>query len=92
MTIPTSNQVAKRIETDDMWISELKQNDRGVIRIAHNKTDDTLIYFEIQNKDGIEFYESKRDFSYLTAYKYVARGLYYKGMSKGITTSKFKDW
>jgi hypothetical protein len=84
MAQPTTNQVAKRIETDDMWISELKENDRGVIRIAHDKTEDTFIYFEIQNKSGIEFYESKRDFSYLTAYKYVARGLYFKGMSKGI--------
>ena len=53
MAQPTTNQVAKRIETDDMWISELKKNDRGVIRIAHDKTEDTFIYFEIQNKNGI---------------------------------------
>lgn len=92
MATPNTNQVSKRVQTEELWISELMPNDRGVLRIAHHKTDETLIFFEIENNDGIQYYESKREFTYQTAYKYVARGLYFKGMSKGITKSQFRDW
>lgn len=93
MTQPKTNQVANRVKTIELWISELMPNKRGVLRIAHSvDVENTLIYFEIQNDDGIEYYQSKREFSYQTAYKYVARGLYFKGMSKGITKSQFRDW
>lgn len=92
MAIPNTNQVSKRVQTEELWISELMPNDRGVLRLSHHKTDETLIFFEIENNDGIQYYESKREFTYQTAYKYVARGLYFKGMSKGITKSQFRDW
>lgn len=93
MNLPKTNQVANRVKTNKLWISELQPNDRGVLRLAHIvDVDETLILFEIQNDDGIEFYESKKPFPYSSAYKHVARGLYGLCMMKGITKSKRKDW
>lgn len=93
MNLPNSNQVENRDKVNGLWISELKANDRGVKRLAHFvDVDETLILFEIENKDGVEFYESKKPFPYSSAYKHVARGLYGLCMMKGITKSKKTNW
>jgi len=93
MNLPNTNQVTNRNKTNELWISELAPNSRGVLRLAHYlDNEETLILFEIQNDDGIEFYESRKPFPYSSAYKHVARGLYGLCMMKGITKSKNKNW
>lgn len=93
MNLPNSNQVVNRDKVNGLWISELAPNSRGVKRLAHFvNVDETLILFEIENKEGVEFYESKKPFPYSSAYKHVARGLYGLCMMKGITKSKKTNW
>lgn len=90
-----NNLVADRVKENGLIISYLLPNDRNCLAIAHfEKEEDTRIFFKMQNDNGVVYYQSNREFTYLTAYKYVAKGYYYKGMNKGITGKGLEvtDW
>jgi hypothetical protein len=90
-----NNLVADRVKENGLIISYLLPNSRNCLAIAHfEKDEDTKIFFKMQNDNGIVYYQSKREYTYLTAYKYVAKGYYYKGMAKGITGQGLEvtDW
>lgn len=85
------NKVKRRVVTDSLIISELEENDRGCKKIARLKVGDSPMFFLMENDSGMQTYKSKRDFKESTILKYVARGHYYKGMSKGITKAEIKE-
>ena len=90
-----NNLVADRVKENGLIISYLLPNSRNCLAIAHfEKDEDTRIFFKMKNDTGIVYYQSKREYTYLTAYKYVAKGYYYKGMTKGITGQglDITDW
>jgi len=85
------NKVLKRVITDSLIISELEENNRGCKKIARLKTGDSPMFFLMENDSGMQTYKSKRDFTELTITKYVARGIYSKGMAKGITKAEIEE-
>jgi len=85
------NKVVRRIETNSLIISELEENDRGCKKIARLKSGNSPMFFLMENDSGMQTYKSKRDFKELTIIKYVARGIYTQGMSKGITKAEIEE-
>ena len=85
------NKVKRRVVTDSLIISELEENDRGCKKIARLKVGNSPMFFLMENDSGMQTYKSKREFRELTIIKYVARGIYSKGMNKGITKAEIKE-
>ena len=89
------NLVAERLTENGLIISVLLPNSRNCLAIAHFKDEEnSRMFFKMKNADGVVYYQSNRVFTYLTVYKYVARGWYSKGMAKGITGKglEISDW
>jgi hypothetical protein len=89
------NLVADRVKENGLIISYLLPNKRNCLAIAHFEDEkNSRMFFKMKNDNGVVYYQSNREFTYLTVYKYVARGWYSKGRAKGITGKglEISDW